>query len=392
MTLRPPPNPAVVVMGYDRPDSLSQLLASLDRASIPEGTPLVVSIDGGGRRGDEVVDRARRHRWSHGDSEVVTHDHLGLVDHFHRCGDLTARFGSIVLLEDDLVVGPAFHQWATAALTAAEPDERIAGVCLSAPWFDGYRHLPFEPVLDGSDGFYAQLPWFHGLAWTTRMWRGYRDWTAAPTDTPIHAAFDQLDTDEWFPGAVRHLVSTGRHHLLPRWPHATNTGAAGQHFDVGSDVFQVPVVQTDRLGEVRITPLDDALAVYDDHMELLPDRLARLCPDLADADLTVDLLGVRDLGRVTTSHVLTTRPVRRAERTWGTSRRPLAMNLVGDEVGVGISLARTVDVRTDQVADRVTRHRLAAHAAHDRPPGPRSILRSTADRLVARLDGIRRDR
>ena len=37
--------PAVVVMAYNRPDSLRRLLESLLRASYPDEVPLVISID-----------------------------------------------------------------------------------------------------------------------------------------------------------------------------------------------------------------------------------------------------------------------------------------------------------------------------------------------------------
>lgn len=391
--------PVVVVMAYNRPSSLSRLLRSLERASVPAGTNLIISIDGGGSHQADVTAVADRFAWANGDKQVQKHEHLGLVDHWHHCGDLTDRFGSVVLLEDDLVVGPNFHRWATAALAAARTDARVAGVCLAAPWFDGYRHLPFTPILDGSAGWYLQIPWFHGMAWTATMWGHYRQWSAAQSPSapqspsslsqspsqsvPIHAAFDRLDQDEWFPDAVRYLVDTNRFYLMPREARVTNTGAAGQHFDQATDFFQVPV----QVGDApvgTIVGLDRALAVYDDHLEPTPSVVKRLCPDLAELDLTIDLLAVRDPATITTEWVVTTRAVTTADREWGLSLRPPVMNLVEDSPGRGIALARTAALRTDRVARAATDTTLMTYAAHGRPPGLRAALAGRVGRLARR--------
>ncbi len=379
--------PAIVVMAYNRPSSLERLLRSLDRASVPESVDLVISVDGGGSQHHAVTELAEGFVWSGGNKEVLQHEHLGLVDHFHRCGDLTGRFGSVVLLEDDLVVGPNFFQWATVGLAAAAADARLAGGCLSAPWFDGYRQLPFEPLLDGSAAFYLQVPWFHGMAWTSAMWQGYRQWQPPTPPVPIHAAFDQLDSDEWFPDAVRYLAANQRFYVMPREAHASNTGAAGQHFDRDSDFFQVPIqLGTTPIGQ--IVSLDDSFAVYDDHLELLPSVLGQLCPELVDvvpdpvADLTVDLLAVRDPSTIKTPWVLTTRPVTAAERRWGLAMRPPVMNLIEGTPGRDIALARSGDLVAGSSADAATDRKLRSYAAHGRTVGVRAGVQSTLGRFA----------
>lgn len=383
--------PLIVVMAYNRPASLARLLASMAAADIDGNTDVIISIDGGGSNRDAVAAVASEFRWPNGDVEIRQHKRLGLVGHFHRCGDLTGDHGSVVLLEDDLVVGPNFHRWATEALTAASVDDRVAGVCLAAPWFDGYRHLPFEPLLDGSAGLYLQIPWFHGMAWTDDMWSRYRRWLEerpAPEReaVAIHRAFAALDEDEWFPDAVRYLADSGRYYLLPRQATVSNTGAAGQHFAQPSDFFQVPI-QLGQAGPWSITGLDRSLAVYDDHMEPTAAVVKRLCPELDRYDLTVDLLGVRDPGSIRTEHVLTIRPVATSILTWGTSMRPMAMNLVGslapvDRPGGLISLAETRHVRTGRLADLITRERVMNYGARGRPPGLRTMVAARVGKVA----------
>jgi hypothetical protein len=366
-------SPAVVVAGHSRPESLSRLLSSLGRANHNGRTDLVISIDGGSPRHDEVLSVARAMTWDHGTIDVVEQPQLGLVQHFLTCGDLTQRYGAVVFLEDDLVVGPNYHRWAQQAITATGDHPDIAGVCLSAPWFDGYRHLPFEPVNDGSSGFYAQVPWYHGMVWTERQWKEFRSHDRQGHRVSLHSRFDQLDGDEWFPELTRYLVSSGRHYLLPRVAHASNWCDPGTHFDGTSDVFQVPLDFGETIPSEPLT-LEQALAVYDDHMEIEPDRLGRLCPDVAEFDFTVDLLGVRHLASITTPWVITTRPVLRAEKSWGTNMRPLLANIVYGVAGDSIALARRADVIDGRLADRRSRAVLADHAFRGRQPGPRALL------------------
>ena len=343
----------------------------------------MISIDGGSDKAAEVRQVAEEMEWSHGPFSVVEQEPLGLVGHFQHCGDLTQRYGSVIFLEDDLIVGPEFYRWACAALAQAKSDERIAGVCLAAPFHDGYRHLPFEPVLDGSDAIYAQVPWYDGMAWTRDMWARYR---AAKVDatTSIHRAFDQLDDDEWFPHAVRYLVQTGRFYLLPRHAHATNSGAAGAHFETETNYFQVSLSLRGPTSW-RFSSLDESLAVYDDHMELTPRVVAQLVPELASYDLTIDLLGTRDLSESRAPHVLTTRQTSSLIRAWGSSLHPLVANVVAGSPGDSIRLAAIEDVISSPESDRTAEETLRIHADRGRQPTNRDAVAHLVSKAQDRI-------
>jgi len=379
--------PAIVVAAYNRPDELQQLCTSLNRADIPSQTPIVFSIDGEGEHQDAVIGVAQQFDWDKGPKEVRVHAHLGLVDHFHLCGDLTEEFGSVIVLEDDLIVAPSFHLWASAALGATSHDDRIAGVSLATPFFDGYRHLPFEPVLDGSDGVYLQVPWYDGMAWNRRMWADYRSAPSTP-DTPLHAALTGLDEDEWFPDAMRYLIATDRFYLMPRNAHATNSGAAGAHFDEATNWFQVPLTMRSPSSFI-IAALDDALAVYDDHMELDVGALKRLVPELSEMDLTVDLLAVRNQTSITTEMVVTSRNVRSSKQAWGADLHPLVANLVHNVPGDAIHLARTADLAGAENGAGAAEKTLLIHAMRGQSPAPKELARQLADvvRRKLRRDG-----
>lgn len=395
--------PTIVVAAHARPQSTRRLLETLLRSDLDSGTPLIISIDRGtdpavASESDQIERLAGEFSWPFGHKQIIIHDGIGLVAHFHACGELTRDHDAIVLLEDDLVVGPGFMRWATAALQHAETDARIAGVSLAAPWFDGYRRLRFEPIDDGTDAFFAQVPWYDGMAWTRRMWHDYVT-TPPATQVALHAAFDELPDDEWFPGLMRYLVASNRYWLLPRSAHATNTGAAGAHFADRTDWFQVPLALA-APATLRFANLDDSAAIYDDHMEPTAASVRRACPELEglipDA-LVVDLGGTRDLtGHADEQLVLTTRPADSPIRTWGAAMHPLVMNVAYDEPGDAISLARRRDIATGPAADAASLATLKLH--HDRgQPTPRSealttLLPQMAPQLLSLRDRIRRER
>lgn len=375
--------PAIVVAAHDRPAELRRLCQSIANAQIEPGTPLIISIDGGGSNQASVHQVADQVRWKHGSKRIIEHPHLGLVEHFHRCGDLTDEYGAVVLLEDDLLVGPAFHRWTTAALDFSHDDDRVAGVSLATPHFDGYRHLPFEPVLDGSDGLYAQVPWYDGMAWTAAKWAAFRTATVDPA-TKIHRVLGELDDDEWFPDAIRYLVDTGRYYLLPRHSHATNSGAVGAHFDQATNYFQVPLALRGP-NDWRLQSLDDALAVYDDHLELRPSSITQLVPSLSEHDFAVDLRGTRDLDNISAGHVLTTRLADNPLRLWGASMHPLVANLVYNTVGDEIRLAALADVVDSPSSDAAAEATLTRHANRGRQPGGRATVRLLRNRMKGKL-------
>ena len=166
-------NPAIVISAYNRPHTLTRLLANIRNAVYDDrDVLLVISIDGSAaeeRR--QVLDVARQFDWPFGSKRVIDHDeHLGLIRHIYFCGDLSADYGAIILLEDDLGMSPVFYRYASRALACYGSDPRIAGLCLYALWFNGYTREPFVPLADGGDAFFLQVPYTQGQAWSAAQW------------------------------------------------------------------------------------------------------------------------------------------------------------------------------------------------------------------------------
>ncbi len=379
--------PAVVVAAYNRPESLRRLLASLQAADYPPGVDLVISIDGGGDHSRAVHEVAASFAWPAGNRQVIPHDRrLGLIDHLFACGDLTQSAGSIILLEDDLIVSRAFYRYAAQALDFYRDDPAVAGISLNRLWFNGYTHRPFEPYPDDGDVFFLQAAWFQGQAYTREQWAAFRSWekTADRQVRPedgLHPSFARFPPTDWFPLKTKYLAQTGRCYVLPRESLTVNFGESGTHFARPTPFFQVPLQHFRR--EFRFLPLSRAIAVYDAYQEMLPDRLNRLTDRLAAFDYTVDLNGTRPPAGLRAPYALTIRPCRRPLQAFGLVMRPREANVVWGVPGLDISLARTDDLMTGRRAEWVIAWRQRDYGREERP-GRRERLRQLAGRWLTR--------
>jgi hypothetical protein len=342
--------PAVVVAAYNRPDALSRLLASIERAYYPVDVPLIISIDPGGIREREVTDAAQTFSWSNGEKRVIVHEqHLGLVEHVYFTAGLSEEYGAVIRLEDDYFVSPVYYKYASQALAYYQNAPRIAGISLYAVWFNGYTHEPFTPYLDAGDVYFMQSPWSQGQAFTAEQWRVYTDWRTSAghllaSDDPIHDVY-QTFADDWFPLKTKYLAETDRFYVFPRESLSTNFGDAGTHFDQTSSYFQVPLQTLRR--EFRFQTLDESIAVYDSFQEMLPDRLNRLNNTLTGYDYEVDLNGTKAVSKIRLPYVLTTKSCRNPIRTFGCVLHPREANIVAGVPGTEIALCRSSDVRDD---------------------------------------------
>lgn len=359
-------HPAIVIQTYQRPQALSRLLASLDRAIYDQPTTLIVSIDQaqGDHDGEGVaaVTRlAKEFAWRHGRKQIIAHStNLGLTAHHLYCQSLIEEVGPIILLEDDLVVSATFHQYSTVAMRAYREDLRVAGVSLNALWYNGLTRQPFIPVPDAFDVFFLQLSTPQGQVYTPEQWRPYRAWLAAndqpvPGDSGLHELLAGLPATDWLPTRDRYLLESGCVYVYPRQSQTVNFGDVGTHFDQETNFFQVPLQQLRE--RFRFASLDESMAVYDSFFEMRPDRLSRLAPRLRDYSFSVDLYATKQPGQLDGAYVVTTRPVRRAVWTAGKWLLPLETNLFGEGTpGSGIALARREDVDMSRWATLAAQH------------------------------------
>lgn len=329
-----PAPPAVVVVAYDRPASLGRLLASVAQARYATAeVPLVVSVDGGLAASLEVAGSAP---YTHGPRELLARpSRMGLRGHVLSCGDLATRFGSIVLLEDDLAVSPAFHEFAHAALAAYADDEGIAGVSLYSYAIAESSFGPFEALDDGTDVFFMQFPSSWGVAWTAAQWQRFRTWLERnPAGGRLPAYVERWPATSWKKDFARYMVAEDRYMVYPRTSFSTNFGEAGRHDD-RPGLWQVALSERGR--PYRLPPRDQSGSVYDAFFEPSPGSIRRRAPQLPAFD--VDLYGVKDDAFLAEDLVLTTRECDDPVETFGLQMFPAALNVTNRVRGAEIRLA-----------------------------------------------------
>ena len=309
--------PAVVAVGYNRPEALDRLLASLVRATYPPGTPLVISLDHSDT--PAVAALAERFEWPHGPKRVILHPaQLGLRAHILACGDLALEYGGVILFEDDIVAAPHFYDFVLRAAAAYADEPRVGGVALYSYRINEFNNLDFEPLVDGFDVYFLQVAASWGQAWTAAQWTAFRAWYATNHDRPIKVSdgvprqLEAWKASSWKKYYIKYLVETGRWFVYPRPSLSTNTARPGTHTKREVSIYQTPLDLAPR--DWRLPAFDESGAVYDVFYEATPETLVRRTPDLGPADFDVDLMGIKPAAVLRRERLLSARPCARAQR------------------------------------------------------------------------------
>src|SRR5690554_5765728 len=119
--------PAIIVPAFARHKSLRRLLNSITNAVYPSADiEVIVSLDGGCTPQVQHVAEEFKERFVFGNVRVVKHvRNMGLREHIIWCGDHSQVYGSVIVLEDDLVVHPDFYCFAVAALKFYAEDPAV---------------------------------------------------------------------------------------------------------------------------------------------------------------------------------------------------------------------------------------------------------------------------
>lgn len=329
----------IVVVAYNRLESLKRILASLSRGEYPrQPVELIISIDRGDNQ--EVLQYADAFPWPHGEKRVIyRQENLGLKRHILTCGDLTQDHDGIILLEDDLVVSPDFYRYAQECYTFVQGQDRIAGVALYNHRLSQLTEKVFEPLEDGFDNWYFRYACSWGQMWTKEQWALFKAWLMAHSDYDFAASakipehIKDWGKHSWLKYHIAFCIETDRFFLYPRVARTTCFSDAGVNFSESENTFQVPLMAAGRTGALRLSHLEESKAVYDQWMENL--FLSRFL----GKDACIDLYGAKTdfEGK---NYLLTTSGVEGGEVicSFGREMRPQEWNVLGEVPGDVIRL------------------------------------------------------
>lgn len=283
----------IVAVTFNRPASFLRLFSSLLAADYGcNEVDLLVSIDGGpGSAGTE--DALGVLEWPFGTLRVRRlPENLGLRCHILSCGDEALNYKAIILLEDDIVVGPGFFRYSNWACHHYGDHDQIAGISLYAPAFNEMANLPFIPAPSQQPVYTLQSAQSWGQCWTREMWSAFRAWYSSQAQTLSYAP-DMPDRiyswpdSSWKKFAMKYLVETGLTWIYPYVSHSTNCSEIGTHNRQLSSLFQVPLAPGFDADESL--PINDLIR-YDSYFERV-----NLDSDQSDlsGQLILDLYGTR---------------------------------------------------------------------------------------------------
>jgi GT2 family glycosyltransferase len=181
----------VAVFTYNRPAHTRQMLESLAACHRLEDCRVFVFSDGPKTPDQEQAVRETRavvHDWTrqHPADIVERNENRGLARSIvGGVSELCNRNGRVIVLEDDMMVGPRFLDYMLLALDRYQDDERV---CQISGYMFPVRH-PSQP-----DAFFLPLTTTWGWATWQRAWRLFQ-WdvsSALPVlrDAAVRRAFD----------------------------------------------------------------------------------------------------------------------------------------------------------------------------------------------------------
>ena len=327
--------PVIVIPAYSRSKSLKRLLTSVNKSRFDTKNPpkLIISLDGGADQ--DVVQVADTFQFQHGCKTVVKrNENLGLEKHILWCGDQAQKYGSAIILEDDLFVDPYFFTYAKKALQFYQHDLRIAGIALYSPRYSQFNKLGFEAMNNGFSSYFMQKVCTWGQAWTAKQWTGFRQWYENVNERQIDAnpAIPKTvkNWNSWDKFFSAYMVEKNCYFVYPYISYTTNCAdPGGVHMSKGSNRFHVPLGADNRPEKnYSFCMFNDSSVRYDAFMEPEAKEVYDAL-DLSPHDLEIDIYGIKPLSLLKDKkYVLTIKKCRKPLRVFRLGFRPIEKTIL----------------------------------------------------------------
>jgi hypothetical protein len=339
-------NPAIVIIAYNRPASLRRLLGSIANGQYTEtNIPLCICIDKSSE--PEVQEIAEGFDWKHGTKSIeISEEHLGLKMHVLKCGDLVEKYGAIIMLEDDLVVSPAFYLYAQKCLSFYDDEPKVAGVSLYSYEIAESCSYPFEAIRDNSDVYFMQIASSWGQAWSRAQWTAFRKWLSETGDNKLNNLpeyIQQWGKHSWKKYFINYLIEEGKYFVYPQHSYSTNFEDLGTNATT-RDLFQVSIGNREK--EVFFQPFDKSKSVYDAYFEIEQHALNQRVDFMKQWDYEVDLYGTKPVNKDSKEFFLTTKAGENPEKQFSAKMKPLVNNILYNLDGREIGLYRKDDLES----------------------------------------------
>ncbi len=333
-------NIAIVVVAYNRANSLARLLDMIQKAHYSIVVDLIISIDFG--ENQDVIDVAHSLEWKHGNKKIIQHQkNLGLKKHIISCGDIVKNYDAIVMLEDDLLVSKYYFDFAYDALQFYNNDENIAGI--------GLYHYPltesslskFQPLTEHNEVYFIQLPCSWGQVWTQKQWRRfksfYEQWNGTFKNIPTYIQYWGMHS--WKKIFAEYMIQENQFFVHPVFSFTSNPGEQGTNYHSKINYYETKLSER----KIQLGHFNNAYH-YDTNFELLPFFIEMQSPVLQEYNFAMDLHGSKTPEEIKNPYVLTTQKCRKPILSFSNELFPLERNIIENKKGSKIHLCKTNDM------------------------------------------------
>lgn len=321
---------AIAVVAYNRPLSLARLMRSLEKADYSglNNIPLYIHID---YSGDEtVLGMARQFKWIHGSVHIHVHEqNVGLKKNVMSAAALSQQHEAVIVLEDDLIVSRTFYQYAQQAYPFFKDDTNIAGIALYSNTFNEVAYCTFDPIEDGYDNYFMQVPCSWGQLWTSSQWKSFMDFQVSD-----HLQFSNVvlpdsvaswpDDSSWKKQYYRYLIATDKYFVYPRVGLTTNFAESGKHITAAVSVFQTSLLLGSK--KFQFNNWKDSFAIYDAYFEFSGIGFNRYTG--RNLDVNFDINATKRMEHIHSQYIVTARDSEHAIETFATSCYPYENNVL----------------------------------------------------------------
>ena len=244
---------AIVVVAYNRLDSVSRLLRSLENAYYDDEVTLIISID---KSDTDIVERyALDYQWNYGKKIVDLHEqNLGLRNHMLSLGKWFDFFDAIVVLEDDIVVAESFFLYTKQCVDKYYNNYEIAGIGLYSYNVNYLNNLPFQPQKSIYDVYLWNNAISWGEVWMKKQWSDFYEWYKEHLEFPqlayLPERFCNMGKNSWLKYHTRYCIENNKYFVVPYNAFSSNFDDIGTHNVLVSAIYQVPLVHG-KIGELR---------------------------------------------------------------------------------------------------------------------------------------------
>lgn len=322
--------PAIVVLAYRRAAALGRLLRSLASAVYEIRPTLVISVEYGAS--SEVLELVENFHIDGLEKVVIKNNKkLGLREHVLKCGDLTALYGSIILLEDDLVVDKYFYQYALNAINFYKDENRVAGIGLYSYGRNEWANLPFCPMRNGYSAYFMQVPCSWGQCWTYEQWISFKEWYQGKDEDQVKGNILLPDSvrswpeSSWKKYFFSYMVERNKYFLYPYDSYTTNCSDAGGEHIIGGTIFHQVALSYQKRGPdlFHFCLFDDNVISYDAFMEPDGDYIYELL-GFEKKDVVIDFQGTKSVELIENSkYVVSPFRVGKLIKQFNASFRPI---------------------------------------------------------------------